>query len=274
VDAVPELARHLAPSTANTTAQLFGLGVPDYTVALRDTPMFEVLARMRNRRESGALFVSRAKSEGTEERKDIYLDKGRLIHVAGSDRDDLLGQYLLRLKLITRAELDLALGQLRSHDGRLAEALVGLGLAERAAVSRALRNLGRDRVASVCSWREGQAQLYRGSAPANVDVPLDLDLTVPMMAGAIHVLSRGEALKVNALSPGRRHEDAQAPEERGSAPSFLLDLIDVVGAGEVSLSDASQALIDRGKARDRVVSEREAHAAVLVAFALEWARST
>lgn len=273
VDAVPELARYLAPSTANTTAQLFGPGVPDYTAALRDTPMLDVLARMRSRRETGALFVSRAKAEGTEERKDIYVDKGRLIHVAASDRDDLLGQYLLRLKLITRAELDLALGQLRSHDGRLGEALVALGLADRAAVSRAVRNLARDRVASVCSWHEGQAQLYRGSAPANVDVPLDLDLAVPMMAGAIHILARGDALRIATLLPGRRHEDTQSPEERGSAPSSLLDLLDVVVTGEVSLSDACQALIDRGKARERVVSEREAHAAVMVALALEWLRS-
>src|SRR5690606_17940182 len=139
VDAVPELSRYLLPSTANTTAQLFGPGVPDYTAALRDTPMLDVLARMRSRRESGALFVSRARVEGPDERKDIYLDKGRLIHVAASDRDDLLGQYLLRLKLITRAELDLALEQLRTYDGRLGEALIGLGLADRAAVSRAVR---------------------------------------------------------------------------------------------------------------------------------------
>jgi hypothetical protein len=273
VDAVPELARFLAPSTANTTTQLFGPGVPDYTTLLRDTPMLDVLARMRSRRETGALFVSRARSEGSEERKDIYVDKGRLIHVAASDRDDLLGQYLLRLKLLTRSELDLALGQLRSYDGRLGEALVGLGLAERAAVSRAVRNLARDRVAFVCGWREGQAQLYRGSAPASVDVALDLDLTVPMMAGAIHNLARGEALQVTTLLPGRRHDDARSPEERGSAPSSLLDLLDLVGEDEIALDDVAQGLIHRGKARERVVSEREAHAAVMVAIALEWVRA-
>jgi hypothetical protein len=94
-----------------------------------------------------------------------------------------------------------------------------------------------------------------------------------MMAGAIHTLARGEALSVVTLSPGRRHEEARTAEERGSAPSSLLDLIDVVAAGEVPLSDASQALVDRGKARERVVSERETHAAVMVAVALEWLRS-
>jgi serine/threonine protein kinase len=273
VDAVPELCCHLMPSTANTTAQLFGPGVPDYTAALRDTPMLDVLARMRNRRESGALFVARARSEGSEERKDIYLDKGRLIHVAASDREDLLGQYMLRLKLISRAELDLGLAQIKSHDGRLGKALVGLGLAESTVVSRAVRNLGRDRVAALCGWREGHAQLYRGSTPSDVEVPLDLDLTIVMMMAAMQALARGEVLRVQTIVPGRRFEDAQAPEERAGVPSSLVDLLELASSGPLTLAGASGALIERGKARERVVSEREAHGALTVAIALEWMRA-
>ncbi len=273
VDAIPELSRYLMPSTANTTAQLFGPGVPDYTAALRDTSMLDVLARMRNRRETGALFVARAKSEGTEERKDLYLDKGRLTQVAASDREDLLGQYMLRLKLITRGQLDQALVHLRSYDGRLGEALIGLGLADRPVVSRAVRNLGRDRVASVCAWREGHVQLYRGSVPSSVELPLDLDLSIPMMAAAIQALSRGATLGLDAIMAGRRYEDTRDAEERGSAPSSLLDLLDVVDGGPVTIAELCHALSERGKARERVVSERETHAAVMVAVALEWVRS-
>jgi serine/threonine protein kinase len=276
VDAIPELSRYLMPSTANTTAQLFGPGVPDYTAALRDTPMLDVLARMRNRRESGAMFVARARSEGSEERKDIYIDKGRLIHVAASDREDLFGQYMLRLKLITRADLDLALAQLKSYDGRLGDALVGLALIERSVVSRAVRNFGRDRVAALCGWREGHVQMYRGSAPSNVEVPLDLDLTIVMMMAALQALARGEPLRVESIVPGRRFEEAKTPDERGSAPSSLLDLLDlfdVVGNAPVPVAEATRTLIERGRARDRVVSEREVHAALRVAMALEWVRS-
>jgi hypothetical protein len=273
VDAIPELSRHLMPSTANTTAQLFGPGVPDYTAALRDTPMLDVLARMRNRRESGAMFVARARSEGNEERKDLYFTEGRLIHVAASDREDLLGQYMLRLKLITRTELDLALSQLKSYEGRLGQALVGLGLLEQSVVSRAVRTFGRDRVAALCGWREGHVQMYRGSLPTNVEVSLDIDLTVVMMTAALQTLARGDGLSASAILPGRRFEDSKSPEERGSAPSSLLDLLDVVAAGSVSVADATQALIERGKARERVVSEREVHAAVKVATLLEWVRT-
>jgi eukaryotic-like serine/threonine-protein kinase len=271
---IPELARHLVPSTANTTAQLFEPGVPDFTTALRETPMLSVLARMRNRRESGAVFIARASRAGGEERKDLYLEKGRLTHVASSDREELLGQYMLRLKLINRVALDQALSNLRSYDGRLGDALVEMGLAERAAVQRAVRNLARDRVASLCSWREGRVQLYRGSKPATSAGALDLDLAVPMMTAAMHAQRGGESLGPRGLTLtlGRRYEDTPSPEERGSAPSSLLDVLGAVSAGPAASEEVVSVLIERGKARDRVVSEREALAAVQVALALEWVR--
>lgn len=274
VGEIHELARHVMPSTANTTAQLFEPGVPDYTSALRETPMLSVLARMRNRRESGALFVSRAGREGGEERKDLYLDRGRLSHVASSDREELLGQYMLRLKLINRVALDQALANLRSYDGRLGDALVEMGLAERGAVQRALRNLARDRVASLCSWREGRVQLYRGSKPASLDGALELDLAVPMMTAAMHAQRASESAGPRGLTlvSGRRHEDTASAEERGGAPSSLLDVLEAVASGPVASEAVVRFLIERGKARDRVVSEREALAALQVALALEWIR--
>ncbi|HWO14257.1 MAG TPA: DUF4388 domain-containing protein, partial [Polyangiaceae bacterium] len=271
---IPELSRLLAPSTTNTTAQLFEPGVPDYTAALRETPMLSVLARMRNRRESGALFVARATREGSEERKDLYLEGGRLIHLASSDREELLGQYMLRLKLISRSTLDQALANLRRYDGRLGDVLVEMGFADRATVLRALRNLARDRVASLCSWRDGRVQLYRGSKPAKIDGPVELDLAVPMMTAAIHAKGAdAPPLLGLSLLPGRRHEDATSSEERGAAPSSLLDVLEVVGAGPAASEAVVRSLIERGQARERVISEREALAAVQVAMALEWLRA-
>jgi serine/threonine protein kinase len=276
VEQIPELARYLMPSTANTTAQLFDPGVPDFTAALRDTAMLDVLARMRNRRETGAMFVARVSRDGTEERKDVYLDKGRIVFVHSSDTEDLLGQYALRLKLITRTELDLALANIRSYDGRLGDALIGLGLAEPAAVFRAMRNLARDRVASLCFWREGRVQLYRGTRPGLVPVSLDLDLTVPMMTAAIQLLRQGPdpLAGIESVEPGRRFEETSQPDERAAAPSSMVDLLEAVARGPVRIAGLSQLLIEKGKARERVVSEREALAAVVVALPLEWVRSS
>jgi hypothetical protein len=92
------------------------------------------------------------------------------------------------------------------------------------------------------------------------------------MVAALQALARGESLGVATIAPGRRFEDAKTPEERGTAPSSLLDLVDLVGAGPLTLDEATRALIERGQARERVVSEREALAAVRVSIALEWVR--
>jgi hypothetical protein len=229
---------------------------------------------MRMRRESGALFVARTNRRGEPDRKDMYLAAGRLLHVASSDREELLGQYALRLKLIDQAQLDLALRNLRAYGGRLGDTLIGLGLAEPTAVFRAIRNQGRDRAASLCCWRDGRVQLYRGSEPGQVEFPLDLDLTVPMMAGAMLQLRQSDPLaKVTRLHSGRRFEQATAlEEERAGAPPTLVELLAVLGSAP-TLHETLHHLICWGERVGRPVLEREARAAVLVALALEWARA-
>lgn len=274
VESVDELSRYLMPSTTTTTAQLFEPGVPDFTAELSETSMLEVLGRMRQRRESGALFVARTDGQGVPDRKDIYLVKGRLFHVASADREELLGQYAVRLKLISQEQLDQALLGLGSFGGRIADTLVGMGFAEPAAIARVARNQARDRVAALCSWREGQVQLYRGSETGPVQFPLNLDLSIPMMTGAIlMVRQRADALEgVTRIRPGRRFEDTESEEERGDAPPPLLELLGMLGSG-MRLTDLLQQLVKLGSERARALPEREARAAVMVALALEWARA-
>ena len=236
--------------------------------------MLNVLGRMRQRRESGALFVARTDGHGVPDRKDIYLVTGRLFHVASADREELLGQYAVRLKLISQDQLDQALLGLKSFGGKMADTLVGMGLAEVGAVARVARNQARDRVAALCSWREGQVQLYRGSEAGHVQFPLDLDLSIPMMTGAIlMVRQRADVLEsFTRLLPGRRFDDTESEEERGDAPAPLVELLGMVGSG-LPLADVLQQLIQLGKARGRSLPEREARAAVMVALALEWVRA-
>jgi len=274
VEAVDELSRYLMPSTTSTTGQLFQPGVPDFTADLGEVTMLEVLARLRMRRESGALFVARTNRRGEPDRKDMYLSAGRLLHVASSDREELLGQYALRLKLIDQEQLDQALANLRSFGGRLGDTLIGLGLADATAVFRAIRNQGRDRVASLCCWRDGRVHLYRGAEPGHLEFPLDLDLTVPMMAGAMLQLRQpGDPLsRVTRLHPGRRFNEAASEEERGGAPASLLELPNFVSTGS-ALAEVIERMLGWARESQRVVPEREARAAIVVALALEWLRA-
>ena len=271
---VDELGRHLLPSTTATTSRLFEPGIPDYQVLLRDTQMLEVLSHMRQKSESGAMFVERASTSGNAHRKEIYFDKGRLLHVASSEREELLGEYLVRRGRLTREQLEQALGTLSNYGGRLGDTLIGIGMVDAVDVFRAIRDQGRDRVAALCGWAEGLVTFYRGTAPQRVEFPLDLDLASPMMAGAI-VRSKGEPQKLlprgtRLVLPGPRAEAMRHPRERGSAPASLAFIATLL-AERLTVDQALERLIAFKTGHDaRSVGAKEAAAALVVADLLGW----
>lgn len=272
---ITELARHLLPSTTATTSRIFEPGVPDYQALLRDTSMLEVLAHMRQKGETGALFVERAKSMGTSIRKELYLNGGRLLHVASSDREELLGEYLVRRGRLSREQLDAALGSLQKFGGRLGDTLIGLQLVDAVDVFRAIRDQGRDRVAALSTWDEGLVTFYRGTAPTRVEFPLDLDLASPIMAGTI-LRSKGDPRALlppdgTPVLPGPRYEAGRLPRERGAAPASLQYVMTFL-TDRVTVEAALTRLTDYRPGREaRAVSPKEAAAALLTAELLGWA---
>lgn len=268
-----ELARHLLPSTTQTTRDLHAPGTPDYRALLGDTPMMEVLAQMRRERETGALFVERADRTGAPQRKELYLRAGRLHHVASTDRSELLGEYLVRRRAISREQLDTALGSLSRFGGRLGDTVVGLGYVEAVDVFRAIRDQGRDRVAALCGWKRGSAVFYRGTDPGHVEFPLDLDLASPIMAGAI-VQAGGEPRALlpvasTPLAPGPRHYTAFDPIEVGTVP-VSLRMVPALAADRVTVGEALSR-ITAPRPAERAVGDKEAQAALVAAKVLGWA---
>ena len=222
---IEELARHVLPSTTAVTGRVYGPGAPDYQFVLSDQSMLEALALLRSRAESGALFVIRG-GNGRGTRKEMYLDNGKLHHVASSERNELLGEYLVRRGSLSREALEQALSALGQHGGRLGDTLIALGLVDAVDVFRAIRDQGRDRVAALCTWREGLASFYRGTTPTHVEFPLDLDLSSAIMAGVI-LASDGNPratlpMESTRIVPGARHAATSDAKEIGRAPASLI----------------------------------------------------
>lgn len=271
IDEIPELARHLLSSTTQTTKQLFKLGTPDMRALLSEMSMREVLASLRQEQASGAVFVERTDRTGQNQRKELHLERGRLLHVASSDRTELLGEYLVRRGALTRAQLDLALASLSTFGGRLGDTVIGLGFVDAVDVFRAIRDQGRDRVAAICGWKRGTVSFYRDADPGRIEFPLDLDLASPMMAGAI-VESSGNprALLPRAdqvLEPGPRHYRAFDPAELGTAPRSLR-MIPKLVATRPTIASVIERLTSASD--ERHIGEKEAAAALVVAGTLGW----
>ncbi len=267
---VDELARHVLPSTTAVTGRVAGPGAPDYQFILSDQSMLEALALLRSRSETGALFIVRSGS-GRSTRKEMYLEQGKLHHVVSSEKNELLGEYLVRRGSLPREKLDRALSQLGRFDGRLGDTLIALGLVNAVDVFRAIRDQGRDRVAALCTWKEGIASFYRGTGPGRVEFPLDLDLASTMMAGVI-LAHEGNPLRAlppesTRVVPGRRFGETQDSKEIGRAPASL---VAVLGRADrrLDLSGLLKALTDPPEGSP--VSIREAAAAVATAKLLGW----
>jgi serine/threonine-protein kinase len=222
---IDELARHVLPSTTAVTGRVAGPGAPDYQFVLSDQSMLEALALLRSRSETGALFIVRGGNGSRGTRKEMYLEHGKLHHVASSEKNELLGEYLVRRGSLSRDALEQALSELGNYGGRLGDTLIALGLVDAVDVFRAIRDQGRDRVAAMCTWKDGMATFYRGTAPHHVEFPLDLDLASTMMAGVIlsHEGDPSRALPSEGtrVIPGRRFELTLDPKELGRIPTSL-----------------------------------------------------
>jgi hypothetical protein len=272
IEEIEELSRHLLPSTSATTGMLYQPGIPDYRATLAQTPMLEVLAHLRAAGETGALFVERRDVTGAPRRKELYLGEGRLTHVASSERKELLGEYLVRRKALTREQLDQALSMLREFGGRLGDTLVSLGMVDAVDVFRAIRNQGRDRVAAMCGWPRGSVTFYSGTTPARVEFPLDLDLASPMMAGT-YVASHG---KPRSLLPrgdvrfvaGPRA--AVAGSECGTTPISLQLVAGLLHAPPTVDAALAHIAGHRPSRNARVIPLNEAAAALVTARYLGW----
>jgi hypothetical protein len=266
---IEDLARHLLPSTTATTNRVFEPGVPDYQVLLKDTSMLKVLARMRQGAETGALFVHKRDGNNHPIRKEIYLRSGRLFHVASSEREELLGEYLVRRGRISREELQIALAALHNYGGHLGDTLIGLNLVDAMDIFRAIRDQGRDRVASLCGWTDWVVTFYRGTAAAWVQFPLDLDLASPMMAGTL-VASSGDPKKLlprlsSKLTPGPRAASCSLRKERGSAP-LSLQWLPKLADDQPTLEEVIAHMTRDPDRKDRrQIGEREACAALITA---------
>jgi serine/threonine-protein kinase len=245
--------------------------VPDYQALLSETGMLSVLSHLRTRRATGALFVHGSTSDV---RKEIYLSAGKFHHVASSDRNELLGEYLVRRGRMTREDLDIALAELDAHGGQLGDTLVGLGLVGALDVFRAIRDQGRDRVAALCGWSEGRASFYQDAPMPPVSFPLDLDIAHAMMAGVV-IMSDGDPRArlpagATGVLPGPRQPRPDDPAETESAPGAMRALSTLLPEGLTVETMILRLTLEPVGREGRALGRREACAALAAAHELGW----
>jgi eukaryotic-like serine/threonine-protein kinase len=219
VEEIEEFSRFFPTATA-ATHQVTGPGAPDFCDGIGATPMLQTLMRVLAQRETGVLFAERTDETGAGKRKELYFVGGKLHHVASSNASELLGEYLVGRGKLEREELDLALAVLPRYGGRMGDTLISMGLVGPVDIFRAIREQGRDRVADLFLWRDGQVSFYRGQTAPHVEFPLDLELSHLMLAG-LEVAKPGDSL----FEAYRARLDNKLLPSSGSDDLFSLEAI-------------------------------------------------
>ncbi|MBZ0116348.1 MAG: serine/threonine protein kinase [Sandaracinaceae bacterium] len=125
--------------------------------------------QLTSRRETGVIHLW----DGGR-RKKIYYVEGRPDFVASNVEGELLGEYLVAHGTILRMELEMALAMLPRYEGRLGDALVGLGILRPVELYRAVADQVRERYLEAFRWPKGQWAYVRGERSEEETFPFSL----------------------------------------------------------------------------------------------------
>jgi serine/threonine protein kinase len=263
---VERLARHLLLSAPSRGKGLLDRKAPDHVYLTRETPMLDVLAQMRQCSGTGLLLAEQLEGERNQ-RTEICLLDGRLHSVRSSDPAELLGEHLVARGTIHRAQLNEALAALPWFDGRVGDALVGLGLVDAGDAFRAIRDQACDRVAATFGWQEAKVHVYLSYSPPPVPFPVDLDLSAAMIRGVLVTTANEPASLLPGMlahiEPGARPAPV-GRSELAAVPVGLRLLASISGSRPV-VAQAIRMLENQG-----ALATGEACAAIVVARSLRW----
>ncbi len=147
--AFPELARFVtSPALQWSDTELTRA---THRGPLDGAQLLPVVHRMASQDRTGVLHLH----DGIR-RKKVYFVDGRPEFVASTEREELLGEYLVANGVCLRMEVDMALAMLPRYGGRLGDALVGLGILRPIQLFRAVSGQVRSRFLEAFRWRTGE----------------------------------------------------------------------------------------------------------------------
>jgi eukaryotic-like serine/threonine-protein kinase len=153
---LPELRRFLrSPALQWRDRDVFA---PTWRGGLQGASLLPLVHRLTAGHETGVLHMR----EGRRQKK-LYFVDGRPDFIASTDPNELLGAHLVATRVCLRMEVDMALAVLDRYEGRLGDALVGLGILRPVQLFRAVQGQVKMRFLEAFRWRTGEWRFVRGA---------------------------------------------------------------------------------------------------------------
>lgn len=171
LSSIKDLYRHVPASRMTpTTTRVESAAAADRSIAFEDGGFVAALARTLVTRRTGLWLC-----EQGGVRKEVYAKHGVPSFVTSNLAGELLGEYLVKKRVINRSELDMALAVMPRFEGKLGDTLVALGLVEPLELFQHIAEQVREKLLDLFTWTSGTAAFYEGVDPPSSGFPLRLD---------------------------------------------------------------------------------------------------
>jgi serine/threonine-protein kinase len=186
LSSIKDLYRHVPASRMTpTTTRVESAAAADRSITFEDGGFVAALARTLVTRRTGLWLC-----EQGGVRKEVYTKHGVPSFVTSNLAGELLGEYLVKKRVINRSELDMALAVMPRFEGKLGDTLVALGLVEPLELFQHIAEQVREKLLDLFTWTSGTAAFYEGVDPPSSGFPLRLD--------AWEILDRGVQRRIAA----------------------------------------------------------------------------
>ena len=242
LSSVKDLYRHVPASRMTpTTTRVESTASADRSMDFEEGGFVSALVRTLVTRRTGLWLC-----EQGGVRKEVYVKHGVPAFVTSNLAGELLGEYLVKKRVINRSELDMALAVMPRFEGKLGDTLVALGLVEPLELFQHIGEQVRDKLLDLFTWASGTATFYEGVDPPSSSFPLRLDaweildrgLQRRIAAGfeSALMLERGRDLLVQAdridtaVATAALPDDLRAALKRCTTPQTVEQLAQFVDA--------------------------------------------
>lgn len=169
----PELSRYF--STPALQWRKDEIAHPLLRGELRAAILLPLVHTLAVNHETGMLYL-----DNGNRRKKIYFLDGRPDFIASTDREEMLGEYLVKTNSCLPMEMDMALAVLPRHSGRLGDALVNLRILNPPDLYRQMASQIRYRYLEAFRWRDGRWCYVRDARSHEQTYPVGTDSYVLM----------------------------------------------------------------------------------------------
>lgn len=200
LSSIQDLYRHVPVSCMTpTTTRIESTAASDRSMEFEDGGFVIALARTLATRRTGLWLC-----EQGGVRKEVYTKQGVPAFVTSNLAGELLGEYLVKKRVINRSELDMALAVMPRFEGKLGDTLVALGLVEPLELFQHIAEQVREKLLDLFTWASGSATFYEGVDPPSSGFPLRLDAWEILDRGIQRRIAAGLESKL-ILERGQEH---------------------------------------------------------------------